>query len=177
MRFINHHKRKFEVISQYKISRCLICGNCHAAQFDPRYKRRLTSGSMYFRNTQLALLTDFPAPVCNYAGRTHNNKMRCIRIFQRDHRCDCLNSFTKPHLIAQKRAPLMEYILYAPFLISAQLAQQPLRKETFILNFPHQVFRKPIYRIIVSQQAWNNAFQNIKKPYRISFKLFPCLYV
>ena len=173
MRFVDDQHVEREVVLQLQIARRFEVCHGHTAALLPFAERAHAPRAVNLDRTQAAFLPDFLAPVGQNAGRAHHHEARRAGISQGNHRRNRLHRLSQTHFVAQQHALLMQDVLYAPFLIPAQLAPQPLREEALVLNLPRQLLRKTVARIVVSEYAGHERFQHIVVGDAVSGKVLP----
>ena len=101
----------------------------NSALAQPALHRGVFAAAVHPHNSEVAVLFDFAAPVCQHGGRTNDREMSCSAVAQVYHGGDCLNGFAQTHLVAEQDPALCDRVFYAPFLIAAQRAAKPRKVE------------------------------------------------
>ena len=67
----------------------------------------------------------------------------------------------------------MQHVFYAPFLITPERTQKPVRKETLILNLRRQCARETVFRRAVAERVRCDFFQKVDQLDRMRGKICP----
>lgn len=118
MRLIHHQKGKAKTVLKVKMLHSFKRGYRNTAFFQPRRQRCFPFRTVDFLYTKPTFRCYLTTPIGNNTRRANDNKMRCLRILERNYRCDSLDSFAETHFITQQNFPLMEYVFDTPLLIA-----------------------------------------------------------
>ena len=74
-------------------------------------------------------------------------------VFKRNHGGYGLYGFAKSHFVAEQKFFLVQYVLYAPFLIAAKGAARSFRIEAFVGNLFCQFLGKTVNRVVGTEHT------------------------